>query len=156
MNPPSMVASFLSLTFAFETCGVRKVGDSNPRYGNPVRQFSKLVVSATHPTFLLEALWGAVTDTLVSNAVQRYGFFSNLASFISIIFQEIFKFICFAPFSGTLSWLFGSISVYSCVYSALLRSRVWWRVRCCWWGCTGFVSAWTSLCFSVCWTCLFG
>ena len=31
---------------------LRKVGDSNPRYGKPVRQFSKLVVSATHPTFL--------------------------------------------------------------------------------------------------------
>ena len=30
---------------------MRKVGDSNPRYGKPVRQFSKLVVSATHPTF---------------------------------------------------------------------------------------------------------
>ena len=30
---------------------LRKVGDSNPRYGNPARQFSKLVVSATHPTF---------------------------------------------------------------------------------------------------------
>ena len=28
----------------------RRVGDSNPRYSNPVRQFSKLVVSATHPT----------------------------------------------------------------------------------------------------------
>ena len=26
------------------------MGDSNPRYSNPVRQFSKLVVSATHPT----------------------------------------------------------------------------------------------------------
>ena len=32
---------------------VRKLGDSNPRYGKPVRQFSKLVVSATHPNFLL-------------------------------------------------------------------------------------------------------
>ncbi len=31
---------------------MRKRGDSNPRYGNPVRQFSKLVVSATHPHFL--------------------------------------------------------------------------------------------------------
>ena len=30
----------------------RKLGDSNPRYGKPVRQFSKLVVSATHPNFL--------------------------------------------------------------------------------------------------------
>ena len=30
---------------------LRKVGDSNPRYGKPARQFSKLVVSATHPTF---------------------------------------------------------------------------------------------------------
>ena len=29
---------------------LRRVGDSNPRYSNPVRQFSKLVVSATHPT----------------------------------------------------------------------------------------------------------
>ena len=32
---------------------MRKLGDSNPRYGKPVRQFSKLVVSATHPNFLL-------------------------------------------------------------------------------------------------------
>ena len=31
---------------------MRKLGDSNPRYGKPVRQFSKLVVSATHPNFL--------------------------------------------------------------------------------------------------------
>gem|GEM_PF-6370664 len=30
---------------------LRKLGDSNPRYGKPVRQFSKLVVSATHPNF---------------------------------------------------------------------------------------------------------
>ena len=29
----------------------RKEGDSNPRYPNRVRQFSKLVVSATHPSF---------------------------------------------------------------------------------------------------------
>ena len=32
---------------------MRKLGDSNPRYGKPVRQFSKLVVSATHPNFLV-------------------------------------------------------------------------------------------------------
>ena len=32
----------------------RKEGDSNPRYPNRVRQFSKLVVSATHPSFLTE------------------------------------------------------------------------------------------------------
>ena len=30
---------------------LRKEGDSNPRYPNRVRQFSKLVVSATHPSF---------------------------------------------------------------------------------------------------------
>ena len=35
---------------------LRKRGDPNPRYGKPVRQFSKLVVSATHPHFLLEVL----------------------------------------------------------------------------------------------------
>ena len=28
---------------------LRREGDSNPRYPNRVRQFSKLVVSATHP-----------------------------------------------------------------------------------------------------------
>ena len=33
---------------------LRKEGDSNPRYPNRVRQFSKLVVSATHPSFLTE------------------------------------------------------------------------------------------------------
>ena len=32
----------------------RKEGDSNPRYPNRVRQFSKLVVSATHPSFLTD------------------------------------------------------------------------------------------------------
>ena len=32
----------------------RKEGDSNPRYPTRVRQFSKLVVSATHPSFLTE------------------------------------------------------------------------------------------------------
>ena len=34
----------------------RKEGDSNPRYPNRVRQFSKLVVSATHPSFLTGSL----------------------------------------------------------------------------------------------------
>ena len=34
----------------------RKEGDSNPRYPNRVRQFSKLVVSATHPSFLTDSL----------------------------------------------------------------------------------------------------
>ncbi len=33
---------------------LRKEGDSNPRYPNRVRQFSKLVVSATHPSFLTD------------------------------------------------------------------------------------------------------
>ena len=33
------------------TLHLRKEGDSNPRYSNPVRQFSKLLVSATHPSF---------------------------------------------------------------------------------------------------------
>ncbi len=33
----------------------RKEGDSNPRYPNRVRQFSKLVVSATHPSFLTDS-----------------------------------------------------------------------------------------------------
>ena len=32
----------------------RKEGDSNPRYPNRGRQFSKLVVSATHPSFLTD------------------------------------------------------------------------------------------------------
>lgn len=32
---------------------MRKLGDSNPRYEKFVRQFSKLLVSATHPNFLL-------------------------------------------------------------------------------------------------------
>ena len=31
---------------------LRKLGDSNPRYEKFVRQFSKLLVSATHPNFL--------------------------------------------------------------------------------------------------------
>ena len=35
-------------------CSSRKEGDSNPRYPNRVRQFSKLVVSATHPSFLTD------------------------------------------------------------------------------------------------------
>ena len=34
----------------------RREGDSNPRYSNPVRQFSKLLVSATHPS-LLFPIW---------------------------------------------------------------------------------------------------
>ena len=38
-------------------CGsLRREGDSNPRYSNPVRQFSKLVVSATHPSLLTPLL----------------------------------------------------------------------------------------------------
>ena len=31
---------------------MRKLGDSNPRYDKLARQFSKLLVSATHPNFL--------------------------------------------------------------------------------------------------------
>ncbi len=30
----------------------RREGDSNPRYPNRIRQFSKLLVSATHPSLL--------------------------------------------------------------------------------------------------------
>ena len=40
-------------TFLFRS--LRKEGDSNPRYPNRVRQFSKLVVSATHPSFLTDS-----------------------------------------------------------------------------------------------------
>lgn len=60
----------------------RRVGDSNPRYSNPVRQFSKLVVSATHPNFLSN-------QHLFSNAVQMYGKLLDYAN-LSRIFFSVF------------------------------------------------------------------
>ena len=38
--------------YLFASLRLRKLGDSNPRYANRARQFSKLLVSATHPNFL--------------------------------------------------------------------------------------------------------
>ncbi len=43
-----------------------EAGGFEPPVRLPVRQFSKLVVSATHPNFL---------TALFSNAVQKYNFF---------------------------------------------------------------------------------
>ena len=61
---------------------MRKLGDSNPRYGNPVRQFSKLVVSATHPNFL------SGKQAFFGNAVQMYGKLLDYANLSSIFFQQ--------------------------------------------------------------------
>ena len=48
---------------------LRKLGDSNPRYDKLVRQFSKLLVSATHPNFLPGIF--TLPLHLLSNAMQR-------------------------------------------------------------------------------------
>ena len=48
----------------------RKEGDSNPRYKKYVRQFSKLLVSATHPSFQ-SGLANRVAKHIISNACAK-------------------------------------------------------------------------------------
>ena len=60
----------------------RKEGDSNPRYPNRVRQFSKLVVSATHPSF-------QTSPSLKSSAkVDKK---NKYAKYHAVNFSKIFK-----------------------------------------------------------------
>ena len=63
---------------------LRKEGDSNPRYPNRVRQFSKLVVSATHPSFqtLASALeWCKCRQKKQMCKISKHKFFSILPKF---------------------------------------------------------------------------
>ena len=46
-----MNRAYFQISLSKLSC-LRKLGDSNPRYANRARQFSKLLVSATHPNFL--------------------------------------------------------------------------------------------------------
>ena len=62
----------------------RREGDSNPRYSFPVRQFSKLVVSATHPPLRVSDKISAVLQSLNELPVKRnakVGRFFNSANF---------------------------------------------------------------------------
>ena len=63
---------------------LRKVGDSNPRYGKPARQFSKLVVSATHPTFLLNSV--SESQASFSNAIAKVLNFFGSTKFFPYFF----------------------------------------------------------------------
>ena len=72
---------------------LRKVGDSNPRYGKPARQFSKLVVSATHPTFLVEFVY-QIKQASFSIAVAKVRLFSHSTKCFCNYFSEKMHFFC--------------------------------------------------------------
>ncbi len=55
----------------------RRRGDSNPRYPNRVRQFSKLLVSATHPPLRSCAISVKVFTFPLRNRLQSYELFFN-------------------------------------------------------------------------------
>ena len=64
----------------------RKLGDSNPRYDKLARQFSKLLVSATHPNFHSGLLYRSI---LAQMRLQRYAFIFIHANFYEDIFLKI-------------------------------------------------------------------
>ena len=84
------------------------MGDSNPRYGNPARQFSKLVVSATHPNFLFLIFM----RRYLSNAMQRYYIFLNYQTFL----QKKCTFIHFSPAFTRFPLYFDELFEYFRVY----------------------------------------
>ena len=69
---------------------MRKLGDSNPRYGKPVRQFSKLVVSATHPNFL--------NHVLVAFSLKRGAKVRLILKLTSVCYKKTEKMCVFGPF----------------------------------------------------------
>ena len=59
----------------------RRRGDSNPRYPNRVRQFSKLLVSATHPPlqlYLLELLVSPIVKHPILKSFAKIQLFIKL------------------------------------------------------------------------------
>ncbi len=74
---------------------LRRRGDSNPRYPNRVRQFSKLLVSATHPP-LRSCMISVVTDPCLwkhrlRNRLQKYKHFFNQQNFFCLSSIDIRK-----------------------------------------------------------------
>ena len=86
-------ASLCPATLKKTPCGAslwRRRGDSNPRYPNRVRQFSKLLVSATHPPLRVFDLAKKHRFLSLSKArssfekrVQKYEHFFNWQNFFS-------------------------------------------------------------------------
>ena len=63
-----------------------EAGGFEPPVQSPVRQFSKLLVSATHPNFLT-IIFKYFERHFLLNAVQRYMFFFTLPNFIDSFFR---------------------------------------------------------------------
>ena len=124
-------------TVHFSDDSLRKVGDSNPRYGKPARQFSKLVVSATHPTFLLNSV--SESQASFSNAGAKILHFFCSTKFFCNFFQEICIFSWFFLFLGGI---IGDKLTLSTKKEADLpiignqppvgkgRSMMWWNSEC--------------------------
>ena len=72
---------------------LRKLGDSNPRYDKLVRQFSKLLVSATHPNFPSDNLYRVV---LSQTRCKGTTFFLYLQIFSHFFFEKV-EFSLFFP-----------------------------------------------------------
>ncbi len=68
-----------------QNCFLRRRGDSNPRYPNRVRQFSKLLVSATHPPLRLSNY----VKFLSNFGLQKYYFFPKPPNFFSFLSAPI-------------------------------------------------------------------
>ena len=78
---------------------LRKVGDSNPRYGNPARQFSKLVVSATHPTFQSDIV-AKSTSIVLKCGCKDTTFFLFHQIFLQLFSRNMHFFLIFFLFLG--------------------------------------------------------
>jgi hypothetical protein len=70
------------------------VGDSNPRYGKPARQFSKLVVSATHPTFQSDIV-AKSTSIVLKCGCKDTTFFLFHQIFLQLFSRKVYFFLFF-------------------------------------------------------------
>ena len=68
---------YIKKRYHFAVIAFAEGGGFEPPVPLRVRQFSKLVVSATHPSFLLGFL---------PNAMQRYAYLATCANFFGIFF----------------------------------------------------------------------
>ena len=84
-------------------------GIRTPGTVKPVRQFSKLVVSATHPNFLFLIFM----RRYLSNAMQRYYIFLNYQTFL----QKKCTFIHFFPVFTRFPFYFDELFEYFGVYN---------------------------------------
>ena len=124
-------------TVHFSDDSLRKVGDSNPRYGKPARQFSKLVVSATHPTFQSDIV-AKSTSIVLKCGCKDTTFFLFHQIFLQLFSRKVYFFLFFL--------LFGEIMVSKLLLSTKKeadlpiignlppvgkgRSMMWWNSEC--------------------------